>query len=190
METNPDRNNFGKVLVFIVLIIIIISFSLQQLNAPFKEDLELNDIAGALGAMFIIILLVERVIEIFISIWRAPGSDLLKQQVETLEKAPTTPDQLIKAQEDYTKFKARTKSIALQLGFSISVLICATGIGLLSEIIDVLPEEAPSLQKSFIRGIDIVLTSGLIAGGSDAFHQFVNSIVVFFKTSKEKMENS
>ena len=182
---------YAQILTLIILLIIIIVSAVNPLNAPFKEELKLQDIVGAIGALFIIVLLVERVIEIIISIWRGPETESLKQQINSFtddEKA-SRPNDFKAAQEKLAKHKAKTTGIALLLGFTFSVVICAAGVGLLSEIID-LPGNAPRGQKSFLRGLDIVLTAGLLAGGSDAFHQFANSIVTFFKETKKKMEQS
>jgi len=129
------------------------------------------------------------VIEIIISIWRVPQTNRLKQQVESFTDAEKAakPDDFKAVQQKLAEYKAKNQGIALLLGFTLAIVICAAGVGLLSVIIE-LPEKAPGGQKSFLRGIDIVLTAGLVAGGSDAFHQFVNSLVTFFKETKKKME--
>ncbi len=49
-------------------------------------------------------------------------------------------------------------------------------------------DEVKPRQESFLRAVDIVLTAGLISGGSDAFHQFTSALEKFFKQSKAKME--
>lgn len=183
-----DRARYGQVLTLIILFIVVIVGAVNPLEAPFK-DLELSDLAAALGALFIIVLLVERVIEIIISIWRAPETERLKQRFDAFtegEKA-SDPDGFENAQDNLTTHKSSTKSIALLLGFTLSIAICVAGVGLLSEIINV-PTSAPVGQKTFLRGLDIVLTAGLIAGGSDGFHQFVSSLETFFKETKKKME--
>ncbi len=155
--------SFGKWLLFGALAIIIIIFSVNPQSARFAQDLTFQDVLAALGGIFIIVLLVERATEIVITIWR--------QGPET-DKAG-----------DAAKYQAETKGYALLIGFTLSVIVCSAGIGLLGEIID-----STSGSPQFFRGVDIILTSGLIAGGSDAFHQFVRALETFFTKSKENMQ--
>lgn len=179
----------AKTLTLVILFIVIIVFAIQQLSAPFKDGLKVQDITGALGALFIIVLLVERVIEIFTSIWRDPDANTLKQKINkfTDEQKKSRETNVLDAEKNLANYKAKTQSITLLTSFTLAVVICAAGVGLLSEIIN-LPATAPNSQKTFIRGIDIVLTAGLIAGGSDGFHHFVNSFVTFFKKLQENAE--
>ena len=183
---NNEVQRQAKILLLVILFIIVIVFAIQQLSAPFREDLKVQDITGALGALFIIVLLVERVIEIFTSIWRAPEADKLKQNINSITDKRKT-NELKVAKDELAEYKVKTQGITLLTSFSLAIIICAAGVGLLSEIIN-LPGDAPSSQKSFIRGVDIVLTAGLIAGGSDGFHHFVNSFVTFFKNLQDNMK--
>ncbi len=176
-------NHFGKILILALLAIVTAYFSVNPQSAPLKTSLTLADIMAALGAIFIIVLLVERLTEIVISIWRQSAADSLKQEIESLAKDPKKASELLERSKRLATYQADTKSIALLVGFSISVVVCAAGIGLLDAIVDV--SRGP---KQFLRGVDIVLTSGLIAGGSDGFHKFVSALDTFFTESKKRME--
>jgi len=155
--------SFGKWLLLGTLATIIIVFSVNPQSARFADNLTFQDVLAALGGIFIIVLLVERATEIVITNWR---------------KTPQTD----KA-EEIAKYQAETKGYSLLVGFTLSVIVCSAGIGLLGEIID-----SRNGSPEFFRGVDIILTSGLIAGGSDAFHQFVRALETFFTKSKENME--
>ena len=170
---------FGKWLLLFILAVVIIIFSAKPQIAPVVSNLSLQKVLAALGGIFIIVLLVERATEIIISIWRQAPTDKMEKELSTLSGDPKA-----RKAEELVNYKAETKSISLLVGFTLSVVVCSAGLGLLGEIIDV--EKG---NTNFLRGVDIILTSGLIAGGSDAFHQFVRALETFFKTSKEKMEN-
>jgi len=174
---------FGKFLVLALLAVITIVSSLHPQKAPIKSDLQFQAVMGVLGGIFVIVLLVERATEIAISIWRQSGSDPLKERIGLLMKDPAKSVELSEVTTELSKYQAETKNIALLIGFSISVIVCSAGVGLLTTIID--DNEA---NKGFLRGIDILLTSGLIAGGSDGFHQFVSALETFFTESKRHME--
>lgn len=104
--------------------------------------------------------------EIMITIWRQPDAEKLKAEVEAEELKTKNNSSNSEKKLELAKYQAETKSIALIIGFTISVIVCCAGIGLLSAVINTTPED----KFRFLRGVDIVLTSGLIAGGSDSFH--------------------
>ena len=62
--------SFGKVLLLGILGIVVVSFSVYPQSAPVASGLKLEKILASLGGIFVIVLLVERVTEIVISIWR------------------------------------------------------------------------------------------------------------------------
>lgn len=176
--------SFGKFILFFALAVIIVIFSAFPRSAPIVTDLTLQDVMGTLGGVFTIVLLVERATEIIISTWRQADTDQKKEELLLLKDAAAKPDKAV-AKARLTKFQKETKEIALLIGFTLAVIVCSSGVGLLGEIIDI-----PDENKSLLRGIDIILTSSLIAGGSDAFHQFVRALETFFTKSKENIQNS
>lgn len=169
---------FIKLLVLATLLIVVLVFSADGKNAPVKTNLEFGMIMGALGGLFILVLLIERSTEILIAIWREGGAEELKLEIDSLKSDPTKAAELAAAQKKLVTYQAQTKSNALLIGFSISIIACAGGIGILETIVD-------TNSSSFMRGIDIVLTSGLLAGGSDAFHQFVRALESVFTELKK-----
>lgn len=180
-------NAFAKSILLTILAIIVIVASINPQSAPIKSDLTFSAVMGALGGIFIIVLLVERLTEIIITIWRESDSKTKKFEIESLKAEITeSPDsdqssKLERKQKALTNYQSDTKGIALFIGFSVSILVCAAGIGLLDSIVDI-PKD-----NGFLRAVDIILTSGLIAGGSDSFHQFVRTIETFFKESRKRM---
>ncbi len=161
---------FGRALVFAALVIVVVYGIVNLQFAPVREDLKLESILGVLGGLFILVLLIERATEIAISFWREPHARKKQIKVEDLVKRAAEPAQLDLEKSLLLDYKSETKRIALLIGLSLSVLACAGGIGILKAIVDI-----EGADQGFMRGIDIVLTSSLLAGGSDAFHQFVRA---------------
>ena len=174
--------SFLKMLIFAVLFAVVIFFSANPQAAPFKEDLTLQAVMAALGGILIIVVLVERSTEIFISIWRQSAADGLKKEIEAFGGRDAQNEALVEKQKALGVYRAETKNIALLVGFTIAVIVCSAGVGLLGTLIDTFAG-----NTGFIRGVDIVLTSGLIAGGSDGFHQFTSALETFFTESKRNM---
>lgn len=178
------NSRLAKTLTLGVLIVLIVVFSMQPLNAPIKDGLTLQNVLASLGGIFIIVLLVERVTEIIIALWRQSDAEQLKTEIEDLSKDTTKSAELLFKQKSLVKYQAETKYIALLVGFAVSVIVCCAGVGLMGTVIDINKGNA-----NFLRGVDIFLTSGLIAGGSDSFHQFVSVFETFFIKSKKRIEN-
>ncbi len=170
---------FGKALIVAVLVIVIMYGIVNPQFAPVRDDLNLASILGVLGGLFILVLLIERATEIAIAIWREPHARKKHIIVEDLTKSAAEPAKLDLEKSLLLDYKSETKSIALLIGFSLSVVACAGGIGILDAIVDI-----EGADQGFMRGIDIVLTSSLLAGGSDAFHQFVRALEDFFGSAR------
>lgn len=177
---------FAKMLVLVGLVILVVVFSVNPLVAPIKSDLAFSTIMTSLGGVFVIVVLVERVTEIAITIWRQSDADQIKTEIENLKGDPAGVAELLPKEKFLASYQAETKSIALLVGFTISIVVCCAGVGLLGSIVEI---SAGPGNVNFLRGVDILLTSGLIAGGSDGFHQFVTTLETFFSESKRRMEN-
>ena len=176
--------SFPKFLVLAVLLVVTIVFSITPQIAPIRPDLTFQSVLGALGGIFVIVLLVERATEIAITIWRQSAADAMKEEISLLAKDATRADELMTKSKAFAVYQAGTKSIALLIGFSLGVIVCSAGVGLLVTVVD-----TSRANINFMRGVDILLTAGLIAGGSDGFHQFTSALETFFSESKKNMEN-
>jgi hypothetical protein len=175
-------NRFAKFVVLALLGLVVVYYSAYPQSAPVKAGLTLENFLGALGGLFVLVLLIERATEIFIAVSRNQKTESLKAQVATLAADTTkSVDHAAKASE-LAEYQNETKGLALLTGFSISIIACAGGIGILKTIVDTTSGADPH----FIRGIDILLTSGLLAGGSDSFHQFVRALETFFQNANKK----
>ncbi len=182
--TNMYRNaeggdhmvSFGTWLLLGILTIVIIVFSVNPQLAPIFSDLTLQKVLVALGGIFVIVLLVERVTEIVVSIRYQATTDQLEEELSALKGVPAKAADTTAKAKELAKYKAETKGFSLLFGFTLSIVVCSAGVGLLGEIIDITKGNV-----QFLRGVDIVLTSGLIAGGSDEYHQFVRALEKLFK---------
>ena len=169
-----------KAIIFTGLLAVIGYFSAHPQSAPVKTDLTPPGILSALGGLFILVLLIERLTEIAIAIGRQSETDIKKAELAMLEADPTKAAEVQQRRAELASFQAKTKSAALTIGFALSVIACAGGVGILETILD-----TTKADPSFIRAIDIVLTAGLLAGGSDAFHQFVRALEIFFQNARK-----
>ena len=210
MDTTGNKPKRGIYFVGVIFIILAVAFgAMHPQFAPIKADLDAPKIMGVVGGFFVLVLLIERTAEIFITILRGSEAEGLKEKISELAKEIEKAELVIKAmpagstaaleaankeakqkQDELRKNKAElvtnqsdTKYKALLMSFFLSAIVCAGGVGILNTIVEIDPGR---VCVNYLRGIDIVLTAGLLAGGSDAFHQFVRALETIFANIKNK----
>jgi hypothetical protein len=177
--------SFGKVLAFGILLGFIIVFSIHHQHAPIKSDFSLSGFLGLFCGLTLIVLLVERATELVVFVFRQPRAGKLKQALARIEQQDPDKDQYFKMVDELSEYRAQTKTFALGIGFALGLVICGAGVGMLESILSTIHAE-----QSLLRGVDIVLTAGLIAGGSDSLHQLVRAFETFFGESIKLMKKS
>jgi hypothetical protein len=170
---------------FVIICLMIFSSIFYPTGVAIKSDIALNSMVNMLGGMFVVVLLVERATEVIIVIWRDEGAGVLQQSIDEsddLENEDLSKSNKLRA---FLNYKETTKRIAIIISFLIAIIVSSAGVGLLGSIVD-----NQGGNKFLLRLIDIFLTSGLIAGGSQGFHLFTSAIGVFFIESKKRLSNS
>ena len=99
-------------------------------------------------------------------------------------KAQTQVDSLI---GDRTDHVGRTRRIAFAASVLLGLVVAALGVRALGVFIDMGEfQDLRAGQRFGFNCLDIVLTAGLIAGGSDALHQLVEA----FSSGMERLKNN
>ncbi|WP_299488972.1 hypothetical protein [Acaryochloris sp. IP29b_bin.137] len=115
----------------------------------------------------------DEVFNLLISLWMIAW--LLESLLEVLLN-------IFKGQND-----GDTKKFTYTVGFLLSLFIAMAGVRTL-DVFFTPNEEASLLQQKFFYFIDVVLTAGVLAGGSDSIHQLTQtfrSLVLSVKQSSE-----
>jgi len=178
------------------LFIIVIGGAFSPSHSAFFENFT-DKLPITIGYIFLISLFVERAIEIFLSAWRSEGADQLDlsiaQAIEELEEEQNQNSKKIKLElKDLKKkrmtYSAKSRIQALWIGLIISALIACVGIRILGTIVDI--TNMSDLQKSLFTGVDIMLTSAVLAGGSDAINKLMKIYNSFMITTNNKIKNT
>jgi len=161
-----------------------------------------SDVAQLLTILFVVALLAERALEIFIGTWRGPqASELARDVAErrahlaTLEKA-TLPDEpalttarsaLADATRLERQYRCVTRRVALWTGLMLGLLVSGVGLRALGFLIDpaAMTQWDPR-QVAAVNLVDIILTGGVIAGGSEGIHRLA-TVFDNFMTSTAKL---
>ena len=157
-------------IVLIALIALVVSgFNLTgtaRLDPNLSQD-TYNSLFVNLG---IIAVILERFIEVFNSIWRRAGKVDLQLNVD----AATTLEARVSAQKALDDYRSKTGTYAMYGGFVMGLVAAISGIHILQVLYDL--QDLTPWQSILFRATDVVLTAGLLAGGSKG----VNAVTAVF----------
>lgn len=99
-------------------LILLVAFTKHPVSLIPDKDVA-SKLSGILGSLLVVSLLVERVIEVFVSIWRNPASDVLEKKLDNLQDRQATRkaeiDELKKETAESTTTDSRKEEIGKQL---------------------------------------------------------------------------
>ena len=137
-----------------------------------------------LGILYIVALFVERSLEVLIKAWRQGGKSSLEEKVRSADETEKA-----EAQTELQEYKAGTQRRALLVGLTLGTMVSLSGVRLLGPIFEFGDTEA-SFQQAVFQFTDIILTAGLIAGGSATIHELMALVDDFLKTSRKRAKLS
>ena len=179
-------------------------------NPAFFKAFQPADVLQLLFGFLLIALFMERALEVFITTWRGPDAAQLElflknsierimkleqmdnvQAVEIQNKLETERKSLENAREKRGKYRSQTQRIALWTSLIFGLLIGAIGFRALQSIVDVQAWQGiTGIQLNAFYFVDILLTGGLIAGGSDGIHKLMQIYSTFMDSSNEKRKGA
>ena len=186
MAREGIEKNIGRIWISLTVLAIAIiiwtegdslgAIKTNQGEAPFLVALT------QLGILYIIALFVERALEVLIKAWWQGGRILLEEGMR-LEI-----DDQAKAEKETNleRYKADTQRRVLLVGFTLEILMSLAGVGLLGPIFHVSGGGAIGFQAAVFQFADIVITAGLIAGGSSTIHEDMALIAEFLKSESKE----
>ncbi len=195
--------------IFYSLVVIVLAFFASQIavnTVGFPDDLQTRatDLVTNLGVLLI---LVERSLEIFTDIWRRSGRATHAQNLASAEEyladkkaedvkkstaatqqsiinAMNSRDTMKKTLEDY---RAETGKLTIRASLVIGIFISAIGFRVLETIF--ITDALTGLQLQLFNIIDILLSAGVLAGGSAGIHTLSSTLGQFFENSKNRSKN-
>jgi hypothetical protein len=88
-------------------------------------------------------------------------------------------------------YKSQTRKIALWTALSVGLLISGVGVRSLDTLLQPVPQGAlnSGIQSLVFRCLDVLLTGGLIAGGSDGIHKITQLASTFFEETRNGIKD-
>jgi len=155
--------------------------------SPFDVHVVLN----VLGGLFVVALMMERAVEVIISVLRDADAQVLTSAIDATtaalaEAKQETPASLVKIDTLTTLLSAQKKTLddyridtretTYCISFTLGVALSLVGVrGLLGLL---MPPPGP--VSGWFRLVDILITGAVIAGGSDGIHKMVTAVLDCF----------
>lgn len=181
--------------ILALLLIIAVILGPKVVFLPTK-DFGIGDVTKLLGRFFVLALFVERTLEVFITAWRGEKTVKLEQALKnakaSLQSPPDqpVPQEVKEAAEKLAEYKCETQSIALRSGLVLGILIAAVGVRSFNVFIDESKIQwVYSLHKYMYNFLDILISGGIIGGGSEAIHKLMNVITEFLDATAKRVKN-
>lgn len=185
-------------IVFLAAIVIVVGICILKSVVP--EALPLKDLSaqaftGLIAWLVAVALFVERAVEVVVMVFRDYGADLLQATEDSATAANTSANKALAASptdaglksvadktrtalddahRDNVIYRAKTKEIALSVGFVFGAMVSVAGVrSLHGLLID------GTTTNGWFNFVDIIVTSAMLAGGSEGIHRIANAFTSF-----------
>ena len=171
------------VLLMIIFVAIVIGKFGWHQTITINPEVKQETYTSLFVNLFFIALILERFIAVFNSIWRRKGR---QERVRAAENAKPGAEK-IAAQKELDFYRSRTETLAMYGGFAIGILTGLAGVHTLQVIFKI--DALVGTQKNVFQAVDVLLTAGLIAGGSKGINAITSLMGSFLTVSKERTES-
>ena len=179
------ESNIGRIwLALLVLALAVSVFAFGDSLKPVGTKKGVEPFLTALsqlGILYIVALFVERSLEVLIKAWRQSGKSRLEVEAQSAEE-----DAREEAEKALEEYRAGTQRRALLVGLTLGVLVSLSGVRLLGPIFEFEGAGGWSFQQAVFQFTDIIVTAGLIAGGSKTIHELMALVDDFLKASRKR----
>ena len=184
MEKNIGRIWLALLVLALAAVVFSLGDSLKPIGTKAGEAPFLTALTQ-LGILYIVALFVERSLEVLIKAWRQGGKSRLEEAVHSAQE-----DAKAEAKKVLEEYRAGTQRRALLVGLTLGILVSLSGVRLLGPIFEFGDADGWSFQQAIFQFTDIIVTAGLIAGGSTTIHELMALVDNFLKTSRKRAKES
>ena len=195
MGANPPGNPNGEGtnvravywLVLLGLLVMALWAGPNFLQVTFDPDVG-TKAQSLLLTLFVIALFVERGLEVHLTVWRRGGRQTLEAALQDAKDA-TAPDpmRVNAAQHRLNLYKHRTGQYALLGGVIVGMLISLVSVRTLHTLMAVQVPDPVNWQMRLFTVVDVVITGGVIGGGSEGVHKITSVITEYLESTRDKI---
>lgn len=201
--TTPPQTSTSKAIVGLVVLALAIFGALWFNDLIAINHLTQGMLTDLLTGIGVVTIVVERTIEIIANVWRGQARIDLESQIEKIERLfkeakedsvkKQVLDSLVEnienAKFELKRYKQNTNVFAIRISLFAGIVVAIAGFRILGNLYDSTPLLQGSFQLFIFRVIDIILTAGIISGGSAGFHLLTQTFGDFFQTQRNLSQN-
>jgi hypothetical protein len=182
-----------RVIVSALAVLALFTLVMVWLRSPALvrfESLTAGELVQLLAPVVLLSLFIERTLEVFLTPYRNPGAVGLETQARAALSGAKSgePAALAGAADALAALKAYkvgTRRIAFAASLALGLLVAAAGMRVLEQLADPATMGAlGSFQKALFETLDVFITGGLLAGGSDGLHKIVATFTDFVERTR------
>ena len=155
--------------------------------ASFDFNLKGEDYSGMFVHLFIVAVIVERFIEVYTAIWRKRCRVEIEGRLREAKAKSFPLDSIVEIEIELENYRADTGIRTMYGAFAIGLVIALAGVNTLGVLFNA--TEMSPVQTDLFKAIDILITSGIIAGGSKGINKMSSLISVFITTSEKNVKD-
>jgi len=190
--SNFLRKNTTNAIVMITILTILITTNTIELGGVVNIDtnLTISNILSILTTYMILILVIERLAEVLVTGPREFRKMLMLKRLDVAQKELMNGNsnnykKVKKLNDKIHIYRDKTRKATLMVNFIFGFLLAFSGFRLLNILVlDI--ESLNNIQISLFTSIDILLTAGLIAGGSKGMNLVSKSLRDWFNWNVNK----
>ena len=188
-----ERSNKKEAVIVAALFATVIAllYYIKPTNIPFRSFTQ-SDVLTIVTSISVVAIFMERSIAAILIPIRAPARQKIEQKLESLKPSDEDNDtidaeteiKIRKKEHELAAYKLQTAQRAYWLSFGFGLAISLVGVRTLAGLVE--PEylknlaETKQLHYTFFSFVDIVLTGGVISGGSAAVDMIGRKISTSF----------
>lgn len=183
----------------IILMIVMVIISIEYFNPIILKSNIPSIAVNILISLFIIALLIERSLEVFVITFRNDQyiklTDDIARYIEIkshAENAELNMEELCDKRTKLAGYKNKTQQLTILYGLVLGIIVSLIGFRVLDPFVDSEAMKAASvsltdLQRKILAFIDVLLTGFLIGGGADGLHKLISVITGFLSVSRQQI---
>ena len=137
-----------------------------------------------LGVLYVVAVFIERALEVLLKTWRQGGKLRLEEEARSAGE-----DGRAAAEAKLRRYSVGTQRRALLFGLVLGVMVSLSGVRLLGSIFEFGAGTVP-FQRDLFHFTDVIVTAGLIAGGSATIHKAMALIEDLLNPNRTRAKDS
>ena len=182
---NTVHTTRTELIALVVLLLLTLGASFFTTAAAFKSFTD-TDILAIVTSMFVVAVFMERSIEAILTPIRAHDRQQIKKELDDILKLPETTsdrqEQIRSKEHELQMYRLTTAKMAYWMSFVFGLAISLVGVRTLEGLVTQETLESLTVpQRGCFTFGDVVLTGGVISGGSAAIDKIGRKIREFYK---------